>query len=325
MLITCSDDGECPPSHECRQNNCVHRDENQPPQILIHAIARSDTVVEIPLTVIDAESDMVELAVDVTLTDDESDICQLGLQYAHDGAPDVWLDATLLPVFVGLAGDPGGAAYRLVWDALEDLSTASADVLLRIYATDFERGPYDTLGQTIYVDVANNLPLLEVRDQGMSGKLEYLGSNTWQLTVDPGDPIPNGIVIAGSDLDDTDAIDLRVELNAAQSAFYTLVPTEVSASPAFTGTPGYTTNSATAPGEALVTLIPNGSLVALGRMLFDLSLNSGAVQGTLLIRVNAPPEISVAGAAAQGGANEYIRRLPMGMLRASPETWRATG
>ncbi len=70
--IACRDTSECPSDRICKVGRCWAADANQAPVVVVGAIARSVSSIEIPVQVFDAEGDDVDLAValEVAASDD---------------------------------------------------------------------------------------------------------------------------------------------------------------------------------------------------------------------------------------------------------------
>ncbi len=85
--IACAVASDCPETYACVLARCVQANANQPPRVVINEIARSLDTIAIPLIVLDAQADRVELAAE--LSTDAAVFSPIDLQPSSvESAPD---------------------------------------------------------------------------------------------------------------------------------------------------------------------------------------------------------------------------------------------
>ncbi|MBI5508532.1 MAG: right-handed parallel beta-helix repeat-containing protein [Deltaproteobacteria bacterium] len=124
--ISCLETIECPTGSSCRLGRCVPSDANQPPNVVLGNVARALSSVSVPLVVVDAEGDFVQLQIEVTTG---------GQSQPADAAP------------LTVPSSPEGLAAVVTWDAAAQLGSSAYrdDVRLRVTPRDTGAGqPVDT-------------------------------------------------------------------------------------------------------------------------------------------------------------------------------------
>lgn len=138
----------------------------------------------------------------------------------------------------------------------------------------------------------NSNPTLAVT--GMSA-----GAGGYTLAVQTGNPLPGPITVTASDSNAGDSLQLSVAFNPSASSGFADIPAQVSLSPAPVGSPKFSTATASAPGQAVVTISPAGNLASAGTLVFSVTCGDGqggmaTTQLSILVTstpVNNPPSL----------------------------------
>jgi hypothetical protein len=117
LLISCSNQDECPTGFECAAGLCAPLNGNAGPTITIGAVTQSATDVAIPITAYDAESD------DVSVT----------FELGRNGA------LTALPLSAVVSASPDGTTTQVRWDAASYFASNARLANLTVRVTPRDR------------------------------------------------------------------------------------------------------------------------------------------------------------------------------------------